>query len=120
MPKYREHAEHILGTYLQCADHIQCIRTATLPIGVSKRRRKRKEEKKRKPAAKNISLLDVYLSRFTKMGHHREERTHLRTHFFSLLRIKGLTFCFVNPLFPSSLFCAPVFEHVLKNLADLF
>ena len=51
MPKYREHAEHILGTYLQYADHSQCIRTATLPIGVNdggKEKKKRRKEKKRK------------------------------------------------------------------------
>ena len=50
MPKYREYAEHILGTYLQYADHSQCIRTATLPIGVNDggKEKKRRKEKKRK------------------------------------------------------------------------
>ena len=47
MPKYREHAEHILGTYLQYADHIQCILRATMSIGV----KGRKKEKKAAPKA---------------------------------------------------------------------
>ena len=47
MPKYREHAEHILGIYLQYANHSQCIRTATLSIGVNDggKEKKRKEKK---------------------------------------------------------------------------
>ena len=43
-------AEHIFGTCLQCADHIQCILRATRLIGVKARRKekkKRKEEKKK-------------------------------------------------------------------------
>ena len=32
--KNREHAEHIFGTYLQYADHSQCIPAATLPIAL--------------------------------------------------------------------------------------
>ena len=44
---YKEHTEHILGTYLQYADNIQYIPIAPLPIGV-KGRRKRKEEEKKK------------------------------------------------------------------------
>ena len=54
MPKYREHAEHILGTYLQYAIQSQCIRAATLPIGVNdggKEKKRRKEEKKKKRKA---------------------------------------------------------------------
>ena len=50
MPKYREHAEHILGAYLQYADHSQsqCIYTATLPIGVNDGgKEKQRKEKKR-------------------------------------------------------------------------
>ena len=35
MPKYREHAEHILGTYLQYADHSQWMNRPTLPMGVN-------------------------------------------------------------------------------------
>ena len=35
LDKYTEHAEHILCTYLQYADYGQCIRRATLPIGVN-------------------------------------------------------------------------------------
>ena len=31
----REHAEQIYGTYLQYADHIQCIHRAALPIRVN-------------------------------------------------------------------------------------
>ena len=51
MPKCREHAEQVLGTYLQYADHIQCIQGPTLPIGVKGRRKeeeKKRKEKKRK------------------------------------------------------------------------
>ena len=39
----REHIEHIFGTYLKYADHIQYIHGATEPIGVNDGR-KRKEE----------------------------------------------------------------------------
>ena len=45
LDKYTEHAEHILCTYLQYADYGQCIRRATLPIGVNDGG---KEEKKRR------------------------------------------------------------------------
>ena len=51
LDKYSEHAEHILCTYLQYVGHSQCIRTATLPIGVNdggKEKKKRRIEKKRK------------------------------------------------------------------------
>ena len=44
--KYTEHAEHILCTYLQYADYGQCIRRATLSMGVNnggKETKKRKE-----------------------------------------------------------------------------
>ena len=40
----------MLGTYLQYADHIQCILRATLPIGV-KGWRKEKKKKKAVPRA---------------------------------------------------------------------
>ena len=47
MQKYREHTEHIFGTYLQYADHSQCIRTATLPIGVNDGGKEKKKKKRK-------------------------------------------------------------------------
>ena len=43
---YRKQTEQILGTYLQYADHIQCIHRPTLLIRV--KGRKKTEEKKKK------------------------------------------------------------------------
>ena len=39
--------EHILSSYLQYADHIQCILRATLPIGVKGQRKEKKKKKKK-------------------------------------------------------------------------
>ena len=47
LDKYTEHAEHILCSYLQYADYGQCIRRATLSIGVKdggKEKKKRRKE----------------------------------------------------------------------------
>ena len=53
LDKYTEHAEHILCTYLQYADYGQCIRRATLPIGVYDGG---KEKKKRNGGAYCLEL----------------------------------------------------------------
>ena len=52
LDKYKEHAEHILGTYLQYVDHSQkCIRRATLSIGVNDGGKEKKKEEKAVPRA---------------------------------------------------------------------
>ena len=40
LEKYREHDQPIFDTYLQYANHSQCIRKATLPISEEKKNRK--------------------------------------------------------------------------------
>ena len=47
LDKYTEHAEHILCTYLQYADYGQCIRRATLPIGVNDGGKEKKRKERR-------------------------------------------------------------------------
>ena len=44
LDKYKEHAEHILCTYLQYADYGHCIRRATMPIRVNDGGKKRRKE----------------------------------------------------------------------------
>ena len=44
----REHAEQIFGTYLQYADHIQCLGRATLPIGVNDGGKEKERKEKRR------------------------------------------------------------------------
>ena len=50
---YREHTQHILGTYLQYADHIQCIQGPTLPLGVKGRRKEKKRKEKERKEEEN-------------------------------------------------------------------
>ena len=75
MPKYREHAEHILGTYLQYADHSQCTQTATLPIGVNDggKEKKRKKAVPRAAAAYGRQLKMPFL--YSVLGYKQISRS---------------------------------------------
>ena len=43
LDRYKGHTEHNLGTYLQNADHSQCIYKASLPIRVNDRGKEKEE-----------------------------------------------------------------------------
>ena len=59
LEKYTEHTEHIFCAYLQYADYGQCIRRATLHIGVNdggKEKKKRKEQKRKEKKWRFLEL----------------------------------------------------------------
>ena len=69
LDKCTGNAEHILCTYLQYADHIQCLGRATLPIGEKTEEKKKRRRKKAVPRAAKVTsyILQLYVVHYESL-----------------------------------------------------